>query len=59
MFQEIDSISLGLNVIASCLLDIGLKLDHKNLMIIKANSKSSFTPRMPISANPRSRLVIE
>ena len=42
MFQEIDSSSLA--VIASCLLDIGPKLDHKiTKMIIKANSKSSFT----------------
>ena len=46
MFQELEIDSLGLAIIASCLLDIGPKLDRK--MIIKANSKSSFTPRVPI-----------
>ena len=52
MFQEIDS--NGLVVIASCLLDIGPKLDRKILfkdyykIIIKTNGKSSFTLRMPI-----------
>ena len=46
MFQEIDS--KGLAVIASCLLDIGPKQDRK--MIIKANSKSSFSLHLPILA---------
>ena len=44
MFQGIDSD--GLVVIASWLFGIGPKLDGK--IIIKTNSKSSFTPRMPI-----------
>ena len=43
MFQEFDSD--GLDDFASCLLDIGLRLDCKiTKMIIKANSKSSLTP---------------
>ena len=47
MFQEIDCD--GPADIASCLLDIGLKLDGDvTKMIIKANSKSSFTFRMLI-----------
>ena len=48
MFEKIDS--NGLADIASCLLDIGLKLDRRiTEMIIKANSKSSFTLRMLMS----------
>ena len=46
MFQELEIDSKRLAVIASCLLDIGSKLDYK--MIINANGKSSFTFRMPI-----------
>ena len=47
MFQEIGS--NGLADIASCLLDLSLELDrHITKMIIKANSKSSFTLRMLI-----------
>ena len=44
MFQEI--VSNGLVVVASCLLDIGPKLDRK--IIIKTNGKSSFTLRISI-----------
>ena len=43
MFQQFDSD--GLAEFASCLLDIGLRLNSKiTKMIIKANSKSSLTP---------------
>ena len=56
MFQELEIDSKGLAAIASCLLDIGPKLDRK--MNIEANSKSSFTlvSRMPILSQGRSQI---
>ena len=58
MFQEIDSNDPA--DMASCLLDMGLKLDSKiTKMIFKANSKSSFTLRMLILTQSSSSNKLE